>query len=208
MPIVSGAWAQGRFGTVVAAAVLPWLAHAALGFADPTPDRRRRAGWRTGLLLALVAAFAPVAWVYAVLVTVAVLGLGLVVARGLVADRTIWAPLVAPVLVTPVLLAPWFIPMVRQDHGAALLMEAGRLPGPLADSLDAMSGRLAGVAAPHWVGLVLGVLAVGALLLRRSRGLGVGDLVRCRRRRGTGRPPQPRRCCRCRPSTSGPEQVS
>ncbi len=45
-------------------ALLPWLAHAALGFADPDPDRRWRAAWRTGLLLALVAAFTPVAWLF------------------------------------------------------------------------------------------------------------------------------------------------
>ena len=44
---------------------LPWLAHAALGFADPEPDRRWRAAWRSGLLLALVAAFTPVAWFFA-----------------------------------------------------------------------------------------------------------------------------------------------
>ena len=171
VPIVSGAWAQGRFGTVVAAALLPWLAHAALGFADPVPDRRRRAGWRTGLILAVVTAFTPAAWVYAALVTLAVLGLGLVLARGLLADRTILVPLVTPVLVAPVLLLPWFLPMVLEGRGATLLMEAGRQPGPVADSLDAMSGRLAGVAAPPWAGLMLAALAVGALLLRRSRGL-------------------------------------
>ena len=72
---------------------------------------------------------------------------------------------------TPVLLLPWFLPMVLEGRGATLLMEAGRQPGPVADSLDAMSGRLAGVAAPLWAGLMLAVLAVGALLLRRSRGL-------------------------------------
>ena len=43
------------------AALLPWLAHAALGFADPDADRRWRAAWRTGLLLAVAAAFTPVA---------------------------------------------------------------------------------------------------------------------------------------------------
>ena len=171
VPIVSGAWAQGRLGTVVAAALLPWLAHAALGFADPGPDRRSRAGWRTGLILAVVSAFTPAAWVYAALVTLAVLVLGLVLARGLLADRTILVPLVTPVLVTPILLLPWFLPMVLEGHGATLLMEVGRQPGPVADSLDAMSGRLAGVAAPLWAGLMLAALAVGALLLRRSRGM-------------------------------------
>ena len=60
VPVVSGAWGDGRLGIVVVAAVLPWLGHAALGFADPEPDRRWRAAWRSALLLALVAAFTPV----------------------------------------------------------------------------------------------------------------------------------------------------
>ena len=38
---------------------VPWIAHAALGFSDPEPDRRWRAAWRTGLLLAIAAAFSP-----------------------------------------------------------------------------------------------------------------------------------------------------
>ena len=46
VPVVSGAWGEGRFGVVPSAALLPWLAHAALGFADPEPDRRWRAAWR------------------------------------------------------------------------------------------------------------------------------------------------------------------
>ena len=37
VPVVCGAWGDGRLGLVVVAALLPWLAHAALGFADPAP---------------------------------------------------------------------------------------------------------------------------------------------------------------------------
>ena len=59
VPVTSGAWAEGRFGTVAVAALLPWTAHAALGFVDPDRDRRWRAAWRTALLLALGAAFVP-----------------------------------------------------------------------------------------------------------------------------------------------------
>ena len=51
----------------------PWLAHAALGFADPEPDRRWRAAWRTGLLLAVAAAFEPVLWAFALVLTLVVL---------------------------------------------------------------------------------------------------------------------------------------
>ena len=57
VPVTSGAWGDGRLGVVVAAVLVPWIAHAALGFSDPEPDRRWRAAWRTGLLLALAAAF-------------------------------------------------------------------------------------------------------------------------------------------------------
>ncbi|WP_298755969.1 glycosyltransferase family 2 protein, partial [uncultured Nocardioides sp.] len=35
VPATSGAWGQGRLGVVAAVAVLPWLVHAAVGFADP-----------------------------------------------------------------------------------------------------------------------------------------------------------------------------
>ena len=65
VPVVAGAWGDGRLGVVVAAVLLPWLAHAALGFADPVADRRWRAAWRCGLLLAVVTAFTPVAWLLA-----------------------------------------------------------------------------------------------------------------------------------------------
>src|SRR5690606_30645768 len=57
VPATSGAWGEGRFGTVALAALLPWLAHAAVGFVDPDPERRVRAAWRTGVLLALCTAF-------------------------------------------------------------------------------------------------------------------------------------------------------
>jgi hypothetical protein len=59
VPVTSGAWGDGRLGVVVAAVLVPWIAHAALGFSDPEPDRRWRAAWRTGLLLAVAAAFTP-----------------------------------------------------------------------------------------------------------------------------------------------------
>jgi len=169
VPAVSGAWAQGRFGVVASAALLPWFAHAALGFADPTSDRRWRAAWRCALLLMLMTAFTPVAWVYFLLLTGVVVGLGYAFARGLVTDRSIWMPLVTPVVAVPLLLLPWFLPMLLAGHPQALLMEAGRLPGPLTGAVDLMSGRFAGTAAPHWSGLLLGVLALVALLISEGR---------------------------------------
>ena len=74
VPVTSGAFGDGRLGVVAVAVILPFLTHAALGFADPEHDRRWRAAWRTGLLLALAAAFEPVAWVFAVVLAVVVLG--------------------------------------------------------------------------------------------------------------------------------------
>ena len=74
VPVTSGAWGEGRFGTVAVAALLPWAAHAALGFVDPDRDRRWRAAWRTALLLALGTAFVPGFWLFAVLVATVVLG--------------------------------------------------------------------------------------------------------------------------------------
>ncbi|MGA8257756.1 MAG: glycosyltransferase family 2 protein, partial [Nocardioides sp.] len=74
VPVTSGAWAEGRLGLVVATALVPWVAHAAVGFADPDPELRQRSGWRVGLLLGLATAFAPLAWfVVAALVAVVLL---------------------------------------------------------------------------------------------------------------------------------------
>ena len=167
VPLASGAWAQGRFGTLVAAATLPWLVHTALGFGDPTADRRWRAAWRTGLLLALVTAFTPVAWVFAVVLVVGLLGVGLRIAPALVRDRSIWGPMVTTVAVVPVLLLPWFLPSLA--HPGALLLEAGRLPGPLTEPVDLLAGQLAGVAAPALAGLLLLVVAALALVPAESR---------------------------------------
>jgi GT2 family glycosyltransferase len=169
VPMVSGAWGEGRIGVVVAAALLPWLAHAALGFAEPEADRRWRAAWRTGLLLAVVTAFTPVAWVLALAVGLVVVAAASVVVRSAVRDRSVWGPPAAAVGLVPVLLAPWWIPTVIEGAAAGLLLDAGRLPGPTASGLDLLTGRLHDLGAPWWLGLVLPVLAVAALLPRATR---------------------------------------
>ena len=167
LALTSGAWAQGRFGSLVAIATLPWLVHAALGFSDPTEDRRRRAAWRTGLLLALITAFTPVAWLFAVVLVAGLLAVGLRVAPGIVRDRTVWLPMVVSVAVVPLLLLPWFLPSLA--HPGAFLLEAGRLPGPTSGPVDLLAGQLAGVAAPALAGLVLLGLAALALAPTNSR---------------------------------------
>jgi GT2 family glycosyltransferase len=170
VPVVSGAWGDGRIGIVVVTAVLPWLGHAALGFADPEPDRRWRAAWRSGLLLALVSAFTPVAWFFAGVLGVAIVGVGFVIAPGLMRDRSVWAPPAAMVASVPVLLAPWWLPALAHGAGRSLLLDSGRLPDPNLGFDELISGRLPGdLAAPWWLGIGLVVMAVLALIPSRTR---------------------------------------
>lgn len=168
-PVTSGAWGSGRLGLVVAGALLPWLAHAALGFADPEVDRRRRAGWRSGLLLALVTAFAPVAWLLALVLALAVGAVGLAVARGAARSRDVWGPPAVALAVPLLVHAPWWVPAVLGGRGHALVLESGRQPAVPLGPLDVLLGRLGDLGAPLWVGAVLVVIALLALLPRASR---------------------------------------
>jgi GT2 family glycosyltransferase len=170
VPVTSGAWGDGRLGVVATAVLVPWMAHAALGFSDPEPDRRWRAAWRTGLLLAMAAAFEPVSWVFAVLLTLVVAVLALAVTRSLPRDRSIWGPPLVALGVSPVLLAPWWLPALWHGAGSLLLMETGRQPYPSLTSTDLLLGRFGGdVGGPWWLGALLVVLAVLALVPRATR---------------------------------------
>jgi GT2 family glycosyltransferase len=167
--VVSGAWGQGRIGTVLAAAVLPWLAHAALGFADPEADRRWRAAWRTGLLLAVVSCGTPLAWLVAALVGVVVVVLAFTLLPGVGRDRSAWGPPVVALAVVPVLLAPWWLPALLHGAGEGLLLDGGLLPLPVPDGVELGLGRFHDIGAPWWLGVLLPVLAVLALVPRRTR---------------------------------------
>lgn len=167
--VVAGAWGEGRLGLVVVAALLPWLAHAVLGFAEPAAERRWRAAWRVGLLLAVAAAFAPVLWLLAAALGLVVTGAAALVVRGAVRDRSVWGPPATALGLVPVLLAPWWLPAVQRSAAEGLLLDTGRLPLPTADALDLLAGRLDGLGAPWWLGLVLVALAVLALLPRATR---------------------------------------
>ena len=170
VPVVSGAWGDGRLGIVVVTAVLPWLGHAALGFADPEPDRRWRAAWRSGLLLALVAAFTPVAWFFGVALGVAMIAVGFVIAPAAMRDRSVWGPPATMLLSVPLLLAPWWLPAIVHGAGRTLLLDSGRLPDPAIGFRDLLTGRLPGdLGAPSWLGLGLLVMAVLALIPSRTR---------------------------------------
>jgi GT2 family glycosyltransferase len=169
VPATSGAWGEGRFGTVAVAALLPWTALAALGFADPERDGRWRAAWRTALLVALGSAFVPGVWLFALLVAAIVLGAAAFVSPRLLKDRDSWGPPVAGLLAVPVLLAPWLLPLITTGSAPGLLLEAGRLPGDRVDFIGLVTGRLGDLGAPWWLGALLAALAVLALLPRSTR---------------------------------------
>lgn len=166
LPVLGGAVQEGRLGTVGAAVVLPWLAHAALFLGpDRTADRRRRAAWRTALLLALLAAFAPVALpVAAVLLAAHVVALR---ARdGSWPGREALGPVLLPVPVALALLLPWAATVWTHQGATAWLFEAG-LPAPgiteAVTRTDLLLLRAGSAGAPWWALAGLVVAAVGAL---------------------------------------------
>lgn len=169
VPVASGGWGGGRLGVVVGSALLPWLAHAALGFADPAADRRWRAAWRSGLLLSIAAAFAPVLWLVAALLGLVVTAAALALVRSAGRDRSVWGPPATALALVPLLLSPWWLPAIQRGSAEALLLDVGRLPVPEVDALDLATGRLGGLGAPWWLGAVLAVLALLALVPRRTR---------------------------------------
>lgn len=169
-PLLSGAVAQGRLGTVAGAIVLPWVATSALALFAPDAEDRWRAAWRTSLGAALLTAFVPAAWIAGSVLAVVAF------AVGLVRDRHTWrvpsrfGPLLLPIVVVPLLLLPWTLGVLR--HPAAWLVEAGRTGvGPLHASVgDLMGGRWGGPGvAPAWWGWAIGLAAVVALVRHSSR---------------------------------------
>ncbi|HEX3930452.1 MAG TPA: glycosyltransferase family 2 protein [Nocardioides sp.] len=170
VPVTSGAFGDGRLGLVAVAAILPFLAHAALGFGDPESERRWRAAWRTGLLLAIAAAFEPVAWAFALVLSVVVLGLAAAVTRRLPRGREVLGPPLVTLGVAPVVLLPWWLPAIAHHAWSLLLMESGRQPYPSLGSTDLLVGRLGpGVGGPGWLGAMLVVLAALAVVPRATR---------------------------------------
>ena len=173
LPVLTGAVQEGRLGTVVASLVLPWLAHAALFLAPAhSADRRWRAAWRTTLWLALLAAFAPLGAVLALVLTVVVLVAGRVSDPATWSRARTWLPVVTPVLMTLFLLLPWSVSLWSHQGVTAWLFEAG-LPAPrLADDLgwlDVVFARPGTAGAPWWVGIGSVLAALGALARTDTR---------------------------------------
>ena len=169
VPVVSGAWGEGRFGVVAVAVLMPWLAHAALGFADPEPDRRWRAAWRSALFFALGTAFAPVVFWFCLGLALVVVGAGFAISPRSMRDRSIWGPPAVAVAMVPVLLAPWWLPATLTGAAEAFVLDAGRVPMSDIGFRELVVGRIGDSGAPWWLGLLLVVLAVAALVPARTR---------------------------------------
>ncbi|HVK29347.1 MAG TPA: glycosyltransferase family 2 protein [Nocardioides sp.] len=169
VPLASGAWGGGRWGVVVAAAVLPWLAHAALGFADPDAAHRWRAGWRTGLALALLTAVAPSSWLVLAVLIAALVGFAFRLAPGEVRERSVWGPPVAALVVPLLVLVPWWLPALFEGAAGTLVLDIGRWPSAATSGWDLLAGRFGDLGAPAAVGLVLPVLALLSLVPAATR---------------------------------------
>lgn len=169
LPVLTGAVAQGRIGTLVGIAVLPLVASAALALViggAPT----WLSGLRLGLWVSVLVAFVPVAYV------MVAVGLALAVLAWPIAGRGRGRSLMTVVGVVALpwlLLGPWM--WERAVDPAGVWWEAGlaeaRAAGAAVDlapsTLDLAGGQPGGPGgAPVWWGLV--VVALGVIALGRS----------------------------------------
>jgi len=169
LPVLTGAVAQGRLGTVAGAVLAPLLARCAVGVgAADTAQDRWRAAVGSGLLLAVLASFVPMALPVAVLLA----GASWLAAGG---DRDLLWRLCAALGTALLLLLPW---LVELDLGVAgwSAAEAGwerGLPAVSAASrVDLLLGRPGGPGqAPSWLTAALVVAALAALLRTDRRRL-------------------------------------
>lgn len=151
---VTGALAQGHLGTVVALVVAPLFANVLLReVLDPTWPR----AIQIGLWIALVAAFAPIAWV---------LGIVALLVSALLVRRAARHLLVSAAVGT-VLLGPWLVDRVISGR---IWWEAGNPVDAPAAAWDVATGSGGGAGAgPWWIVLPLLVLAVAALVPDATR---------------------------------------
>lgn len=121
LPATTGAIAAGRLGTAVAAVLTPLLALAVMRtLGSPGRPGPGRAAWSAGLLLAMIAAFVPLAWIIALV-------LAGIAAATVFRDRRSLLRLGAVLAVTPVVLIPWTGSLISRPM--LLVTEAG-VAGP------------------------------------------------------------------------------
>jgi hypothetical protein len=168
LPVLTGAVAQGRLGTVVTAIVLPLAVRSVvLLLSDRLSDPPWRRGTLAGLWLSVLTAFVPAAFIVAVAFAVVA---GVTLLRTDRPAGTVIARLAIMLVVPVVVLLPWSWTLLTDSSvwwGEAGMTDAG--VGTPASGLDLLVGHLAdGSAAPAWVtaGIVLGGLAA---LVRRDR---------------------------------------
>jgi len=175
LPVAIGSIAAGRLGTAVAFVLLPLIAISAGRMLTGTPKKARRAAWAVGLLVAVAAAFAPLAWI-----------LGVVFALGVLAARR-WLLAADPVNAAIVAVVPFFVLFPWSLHlltdPIAFVTEAGVQTAGLTTTglgprqLLALSPGGPGLP-PFWVTLGFGLALVAALLpTRRTWVTGVGWCV-------------------------------
>jgi GT2 family glycosyltransferase len=164
LPVAMGAVAAGRIGTLVAFVLLPLIGIAVGRMLGGPPRRARRAAWAAGLLIAVAAAFVPLAWPIAVVAAV-----GVIVAWSRLGRATaINAAIVAAV--PAVVLLPWTFYLFTSP--SAFFLEAGVSRSGLAsaglrpESVLLLSPGGPGLP-PAWVTVGLVLPAFGALLARR-----------------------------------------
>jgi GT2 family glycosyltransferase len=164
LPVAMGGVAAGRLGTAVVFVLVPLIGITVGRVLIRPPRLARRAAWATGLLVAVAAAFVPLAWPIAV-----VAALGAVAAwRWLGRATVISAGIVA--LVPAAILAPWSFRLLASP--ATFFLEAGiQRPGLAAAGLRPESVLLLSPGGPGlppaWVTAGLVLTAFGALLARR-----------------------------------------
>jgi GT2 family glycosyltransferase len=169
LPATTGAIAAGRLGTAAAIVLTPLVALAtARTLGRPGDHGPFRAAWSAGLLLAVTAAFVPLAWVAALILA----GIGIATAYR---DRGSVLRMLAVLSVAPVVLMPWTGQVLREP--VLLVTEAGT-PGPdLSDSaLQPWAILLQHPGGPGAGPVLLGVgvvLAGWGALLRGDRRLAV-----------------------------------
>lgn len=151
-----GAISQGRLGTVVALIILPIIVNTAWQLAEKPG---RQLALRLGIWIALASAFAPV---------VLLLSLGGLLILLYSEGRWVSRQLVVAAAVPLLLLGPWL--WQRALRPWRMWWEAGYpVPGS-ATVVDVVLGRAGGpVSAPSWLTIPLLVLAVAAILPRRTR---------------------------------------